>query len=134
MTLRQQSRSSAPATRRAVDREFPQRIAVRGGPGGPVHPDVAAGTGYREVVDAAVTGGGRVDRRPRCTVRRGLDLIRPAVRGLPVQGRVTDVVRLSEGGQQPLWIAERAAPSGAGVAVGGVRRTMRRVLRGRGRG
>ena len=117
--------------RRAVDRELPQRVAVGGGPGGAVHPDVPAGAGHRQIVRTAVTGGGRVDVRPGGAVGRGLDLVRPPVRGLPVQRHVAMLYDWPEVDLEPLRVGERARPAGTGVAVGGVGRAEGRVLAAR---
>src|SRR6185436_11557207 len=49
--------------------------------------------------------------------RRGLDLERPGERGLPVEQDLGDVRGGAEVDLDPLWIAERRRPAGAGVAV-----------------
>ena len=127
-------RGGCRARRRAggVHPELPQRVAVRGGAGGAVHPDVAAGPGDRQGLGAAGAGGGRVDRGPVRPVGRDLDLERGRVGRLPVQRHLADRLAGAEVDLQPLRVGEGAGPAGAGVAVHRRRRRERRVLqRGR---
>ncbi len=126
--------TAARAAGRRVDAELPQRVAVRGGPRGPVHPDVPAGAVDRQGLGAAGAGGSGVDRGPRGAVGRGLDLERGRVGGLPVQGDFADRLARTEVDLEPLRVGERARPPGSRVAVDGRRGREARVLqRGRGR-
>ena len=113
---------------RAVDLELPQAVAVLGGPGGAVHPDVAAGAGDVQGLGAAGAGGGGVDRGPVRAVGGRLDLERRRVRRLPLQHHLADRRGRAEVHLEPLRVAERAGPAGAGVAVHGGGRGERRVL------
>src|SRR5258707_484079 len=97
------------------DPELPQRVPVLGGPGGAVHPDVAAGAGDVEGLGAAGAGGGGVDGGPVRAVGGGLDLEGPGVGGFPVQRDLADGLGRAEVDFEPLRVGERAGPPGAGV-------------------
>src|ERR1700761_297290 len=104
-----------------VHAELPQAVAVLGGPGGAVHPDVAAGAGDVERLVAAGAGRGGVDRGPVRPVGGRLDLERGRVSGLPVQHDLADGLARSQVDFEPLGVREAARPPGAEVAVGGRR-------------
>src|SRR6185437_1009439 len=104
----------------AVDLELPERIAVLGGPLRAVDAHVPAGAGHVEGLHATGTGGRAVDGRPGTAVGRRLDLEGLRVRRLPVEHDLGNGRGDAEVDLQPLRIAERAGPAGAGVAVGGV--------------
>ena len=91
---------------RGQDRELPQRVAVGRRARRPVHPDVAPRPGHRQVLHTAGPGGRRVDRRPRGPVVRRLDLVRLAVRGLPVQRHAADRLRRPQVHLEPLRVGE----------------------------
>ena len=116
---------------RAVDLELPERVAVLRRAGRAVHADVAAGAGDVQRLGAAGAGGGGVDRGPGRAVVRGLDLERGGVGRLPLQDDLVDGRGRAEVHLEPLRVAERAGPAGAGVAVGGVGRRVPGVLRAR---
>src|SRR5215813_2554903 len=111
-----------------VDLELPEGVAVLGCPCRAVHAHVAAAAGDAERLCAAGSGRGGVDRRPVGAVVRGLYLEGLGVRGFPLQDDLADRVRGAEVDLEPLRVAERRGPAGAGVAVGGVRRGERGVL------
>src|SRR6266511_135454 len=112
----------------AVDLELPQRVAVRRAPDGAVHPHVPAGAVDREGLRTAGAGRGRVDRRPRRGVGRHLDLEGRGIRRLPGQHHLVDGGCGAQVDAQPLRVAERAGPAGAGVAVDGRRGRQAGVL------
>src|SRR5690606_28504140 len=108
-----------PARGRAVDLELvegeaPLRRALR-----EQEPHVPSGAGDLQVVEAAVAVGDGADRGPRVAVGRGLDLVPGPVRRLPVDDDPAQVVARAEVHRDPLRVAPRAAPPGAGVAVHG---------------
>ena len=119
----------------AVDVELEDRVAPLGGAGGGVHPDVAGGRGDGERLVPAGACGRGVDRGPGRVVVGHLDRERRSVRGLPLNAHAADLLRRTEVDIQPLRVAGRAGPAGAGVAVGGVgRRVVGGVLGRGGRG
>ncbi len=115
-------------------RRTPTASSRRGGPGRAVHPDVAAGAVDAQGLGAAGAAGGGVDRGPVAAVGRGLDLERAGVGRLPVQGHLADGLGRAQVDLEPLRVAERAGPAGAGVAVDRVGGRVGRALGGRGGG
>ena len=119
----------------AVDVELEDRVAELGRPRRAVHADVAGGHGDGERLVPAGAGRRGVDRGPGRVVVGHLDLERRGVRGLPEDAHAADLLLGTEVDLQPLRVAGRAGPAGAGVAVGGVgRRVVGGVLGRGGRG
>ena len=108
-----------------VDADLPQRVAVGRGPRGAVDAQVATGAADGQRLGAAGAGRGRVDRRPRGAVGRQSGSGTPSRTRSPTSSTTWQIGRLAPRSTcDPLRVAERARPAGAGVAV----------ERGRGRG
>ena len=98
--------------------ELPQRVAVRRGPGGAVHPHVAAGAGDVERLRAAGAGRGAVDGGPgRCRWPETWIWNARAYAASQVSTTWQIAGERAEVDLDPLRVAERARPAGAGVAV-----------------
>ncbi len=104
-----------------VDLELVEGVAPGGGALSAVHPDVAAGPGDRQGLDASGAGGRLVDRRPVGSVAGDLQAVALGVRGLPVEDDLSDRGARAEVDTDPLVVGEAAGPAGGGVAVDGGR-------------